>query len=149
VGDVRPDVHQVLDAVAAAALCDAFEEFSYLEEKHYEYGLGEGCPSTGKEADEKGTEGGDGHQEMLVEGVAVCDAFGCFTKGFVSDKEIWNKIDQEQLPGREVALFLYEYCNSEQYCRGGDEEQLLFHPAFLVFVVMLMMMLMVLVMMLV
>ena len=72
-GDVGTDVHEVGDAVTGLALSIALEEFADLEEEHHEDSLGVLGLGSGKETDEQGTESGDGHEEMLVEGVTVGD----------------------------------------------------------------------------
>ena len=70
---VRPYVHEVGDAVAGLALSVTLEEFTDLEEEHHEDGLRVLGLGTGEETDQEGTDGGDGHEEVLIEGVAVGD----------------------------------------------------------------------------
>ena len=71
---VRPYVHQMGDAVTALAFGVALEEFTDLEEEHHEDGLGVLGLGTGEKTYQQGTDSGDGHEEMFVEGVAVGDA---------------------------------------------------------------------------
>ena len=72
--NIWTDIHQVGNTFAALALGIALEEFTDLEEEHDEDGLRELrlCPR--QETDAKGADGGDGHEEMLVEGIALQDA---------------------------------------------------------------------------
>ena len=74
IGHVGADVHQVGNALAALAFGIALKEFANLEEQHHEDGLGELglCPR--EEADAEGTDGGNRHQEVLIEGIAVGDS---------------------------------------------------------------------------
>ena len=74
---VGPYVHQMGDAVTAPALGIALEELAHLEEKHHEHGLGELGLGARQETNAKCADGGDGHEEVLVEGVAVGDALPC------------------------------------------------------------------------
>ena len=68
---VGPDVHQMADALTALALGIALEELAHLEEEHDEDRLGELGLGTRQEADAEGSDSGDGHEEMLVEGIAM------------------------------------------------------------------------------
>jgi hypothetical protein len=79
---------------------------------------------------------------MLVEGVAAGYAFRRFLECLVSYQEIGDEIDEEQLPGGEAALFLYDYGSDEEY--GGDRYQdyLFLQSAFLMLMVMLMLVMM-------
>ena len=83
-GDVRTDVHEVGDAVAGLALSVTLEEFTNLKEKHHEYCLGVLGLGSGKETDEQGTDSGDGHEEMFVEGVTVGDTLPCLVQRLVA-----------------------------------------------------------------
>ena len=71
---VGTDVHEVGDAVAGLALGITLEEFANLEEKHHEDSLGVLRLGSGEKTYQQGTDSGDGHEEMFVEGVAVGDA---------------------------------------------------------------------------
>ena len=72
-GDVGADVHEMSDAVATLTLGVALEEFTHLEEEHHEDGLGVLCLGTWEKTDQQGTDGCNGHKEVLVEGFAVDD----------------------------------------------------------------------------
>ena len=97
VGCIRADVHQMGDAVTASAFCIVFEQFTNLKEKHDKHGLGKFRFSPWEKTDAKGTDGGQGHQEMLIEPIAFGDAFAGFSQGVVTDKQIRNQIDRQQL----------------------------------------------------
>ncbi len=92
-GGVGLQLEEVLDALAAASLGDAFKELADLEEEHHEDGFGELRLGTGQEPYAERADGGDGHQEMLVEGLAVQDAFGGLLEGVEAHDEIGYKID--------------------------------------------------------
>ena len=66
-------VHQMGDAVAGLALGVTLEEFANLEEKHHEDSLWILRLGSGEKTYQQGTDSGDGHEEMFVEGVAVGD----------------------------------------------------------------------------
>ena len=94
-GNIGPYVHQMGDAVATFSFGIAFKEFANLEEKHHEDGLWKFGVGTGKETDAQGTDGGEGHQEILVEEVASGNAFGSFFEGGVANEQIWHHIYKE------------------------------------------------------
>ena len=81
---IRPYIHQMGDTVAGLTLGVALEELADLEEEHHEdrfriLGLG-----FGEETDTEGTDGGDGHEEVLVEGIAVGDALPSLVQRLVA-----------------------------------------------------------------
>ena len=63
------------DGVAAFPFGIAFKEFADLEEQHDEDGFGEFRLGTGQKTDGESSERGNRHQEVLVEGVALGNAF--------------------------------------------------------------------------
>ena len=69
-------VHEVGNALTALSLGIALEQLAHLEEEHDEDGFGELGLGIWQEADAQGTYRGYRHEEMLVEGVAVGNAFG-------------------------------------------------------------------------
>ena len=71
---IRSDIHQMCNALATLSLGIALEQFTYLEEKHHEDGLGELrlCPR--QESDAQSADGSNRHEEMLVEGIALHNA---------------------------------------------------------------------------
>ena len=96
------------NALAALPFGIALEEFADLEEQHHEDGLGELglCPR--EEADAEGTDGGNRHQEVLIEGIAVGDSLRSLLQRVVADDQIRYKIDKQQLPGGQRQRFLDE-----------------------------------------
>ena len=70
---VRPYVHQMGDAVTALAFGVTLEEFANLEEKHHEDSLWILRLGSGEKTYQQGTDSSDGHEEVLIEGVAVGD----------------------------------------------------------------------------
>jgi hypothetical protein len=71
---------------------------------------------------------------MLVEGIAVGHALYGFVKRFVSDEQIGYEINKEQLPCGQLAVFLNDDGCDEKYYRNGDERELAFQTAVLMFV---------------
>ena len=122
------------DAVTAFTLGIAFEELADLEEKHHEDRLGELCLCTRQEANAECTDGCHRHEEMLVEGIAVGHALYGFVKCFVSDEQIGYEINKEQLPCGQLAVLLDDDGCYEKYYRNGDERELAFQTAVLMFV---------------
>ena len=84
VSDVGPDVHQMSDAITALTLGIALEEFANLEEEHDEDRLRKLRLSAWQETDTKGTDGGDRHEEMFIEHLALSNALPCFMERFVA-----------------------------------------------------------------
>ena len=80
---VWPNVHQVRDAVAALPFGIAFKQFAHLEEQHDEHRLRKLCLSSWQEADAQRADGGDSHQEVLVEHVSLGDALPGLPERFV------------------------------------------------------------------
>ena len=76
----------------------------------------------------------------LVECVAVRYAFRRFTQGLPSYQQVGYQIDQQQLPGGQVAFFLYEDSRNEQDDGQDYKKQLFLQAAF--FMPMLVLMLM-------
>ena len=62
------------DTVAGLALGVTLEEFADLEEEHHEDSLGILRLGSWEEADKQSADSGDGHEEVLVEGVTLHDA---------------------------------------------------------------------------
>ena len=82
---IRPNIHQMRNALPALALSVTLEEFTHLEEEHHEDGLGKLGLGTGEETDQEGTDGGHRHEEMLVEGITVGDTLPRLVKRLVTD----------------------------------------------------------------
>ena len=81
---VRTDIHQVRDALTALALSIALEQLAHLEEQHDEDGLRELCLGTWQEADAQGTDGGYRHQQVLVHGFTMHQAFHSFLQRIIA-----------------------------------------------------------------
>ena len=133
------------DAVAALALSITLEELTHLEEEHDEDGLRKLRLGPWQETDTEGADGGDRHEEMLIERSAVPQTLGGFAEGVVTDEEIWYKVHEQQLPCGQRQMVLYPYCGDEQQDGDADEQQLTAEAAMML-VVMLMMVLMVVLM---
>ena len=71
---------------------------------------------------------------MLVEGIAMGHALYGFVKRFVSDEQIGYEINKEQLPCGQLAVLLDDDGYDEKYYRDGDECELAFQTAVLMFV---------------
>ena len=134
---VGTDIHEVGNAVAAFSFGIALEQFSYLEEKHDEYRFGESGLRAGKESYAECPYRGDRHKEMLVEGVAVRDALDGFLQRVEAYDEVGDQIDQQELPGGQVAFLLDDHRCGEQNGRQGDQDDLSFQASFLVMMLML------------
>ncbi len=75
-GHVGADVHQVRYALAALAFSIAFEKLADLEKQHDEHRLWKLRLSPREETDAKCPDGGNRHEEMFVEGLAMRQALG-------------------------------------------------------------------------
>ena len=134
---IRADVHQMGDALPALALSITLEEFADLEEKHHENGLRELglCPR--QETDAEGTDSGDGHQEVLVERVAVGDALPRLMQRLMAYEQIRNEVDEQQLPLGELRVWavLDEDSDNQEDDGDADKQKLLTKATLLVVVV--------------
>ena len=74
---------------------------------------------------------------MLVEGVAVRNALSRFLQRVEANDEVGNQIDQQELPGGQVAFLLDDHRCGEQYGRQGNQDDLPFQASFLVMMLML------------
>lgn len=102
------------DTVVTLSLSIAFEEFTHLEEKHNEDSLSKLSLLARKETDAQGSYGGNGHQEMLIEHIAMSNTLGSLAQGVMTYQQIGNKINQEQLPGGKRACLLDEVSSYKQ-----------------------------------
>ena len=82
---IRPNVHQVGDAVAALAFGIAFEKLTDLEKQHDKDRLGKLRFGTGQKPDAKCPDSGNGHEEMLVESLAMRQALGSLLERVEAD----------------------------------------------------------------
>ena len=120
----------------------ALKEFAHLEEEHHKDCLGKLCLCTWQEADAQSAYRSYGHQEMLIEGVALQQPFSSLLQRACSYDEIRDEIDQQQLPRGECRCLLYDYCSYKQYHCCHNDSQLSVQPMLMMmFMVMLMMML--------
>ena len=135
-------IHKVGYAVATLALGVAFKQFAYLEEQHHEDCFGKLGLCTWQETDTERTDCGNGHKEMLVEHVAADDALKCFLQRIVTDKKIRHEVNQQQLPRRQTAILLYNYCADKQQRSKNDKQQCALHAVMLMVVMMMFMIVM-------
>ena len=127
------------DALAALSLGIALEQLANLEEQHDEDSLRELGIGSWQEPDGECAHRGNRHEEVLVEGIAVSNALSRLLQRVMSDEQIGNQVDKQQLPSRQRHVFLDNDGGNEQY-RGDDyAHQLVAQTA--VVVVMFMMML--------
>jgi hypothetical protein len=90
---IRTDVHEVGDAVAGLALGVTLEEFANLEEKHHEDSLWILRLGSGEKTYQQGTDSGDGHEEMFVEGITVDDTFPRLLERLMTDEQVGDEVD--------------------------------------------------------
>ena len=150
-GRIGPDVHQMGDRFPAAAFRDALEQFAHLEEQHHEHRLGKLRRGARQEADGERAQRGDGHEEVLVQGLAVRERLGRLRQGLPADDQVRDQVDQEIGPYRPIRFLLDDDRRDKQYGRECDLDDALLHlPLFVVvmvlpmFVLLVPMMLMVL-----
>ena len=124
------------DAVAALSLGIALEKLTDLEEQHDEDSLGKLCLGPWQETDAERSDGGHGHQKVLVEGIAVGNSFCCLLQCVVPDEQIGNKIDQQQLPCGQLAVLFDDDGGDEEHDGDGNQCQFA-SPRFVFMVVML------------
>lgn len=86
---------------------------------------------------------------MLVEHVATDDALKCFLQRILTDKKIRHEVNQQQLPRRQTAILLYNYCADKQQRSKNDKQQCAFTATMLMVVVMFVLVMLMLMMMLV
>ena len=123
IGHVRPDVHQMGDAVTAPPLRIGLEQFADLEKQHNEYRFRKLRLRTRQEAYAQRAEGGQRHQEMLVEHVSMPDAPGRLQQCLAADKQVRNQVNQQQLPGLPTVGMFQDYGRDEQqrgHCNQCD-----------------------------
>ena len=82
---IRPDIHQMRNALPALTLGITLEEFTHLEEEHHEDGFRILCLCPWQEAYQQRTDGGHRHEEMLVEGITVGDTLPRLVKRLMTD----------------------------------------------------------------
>ena len=93
VGVIGADIHEGADAAAAFADGVALEQFAGLVEEHDGDGLG--VVAVLVNGQRHGADRGHGHEEILVEDLAVFDALERFAENVVADGQIRHEIKQE------------------------------------------------------
>lgn len=117
---LRPDIHQVGDALSALPLGIAFEQLAHLEEEHHEDRLRKLRLGSWHETDGECTDGGHCHEEILVQRFAVQQTFRGFLQRLEAYQQVGHEIDEEQLPGGQRAAFLDNHGYSEE--QGGNDD---------------------------
>ena len=97
VGVVRADVHQLTDVPAAPAYCIALEPLADLIEQHDGDGLGV-IPAPLVQGQGNGAHSGHGHQEVLVEHLAVLDALQGLSQDVVTCDQIGDQVQPKPHP---------------------------------------------------
>ena len=114
IGRVGTNIHQVGYAAPAAPFGDMLKQLPYLEKEHNEHRFGELRLGTRQKTNGQRANGSDGHQKVFVQRFAVCKALRSLFQGVESGHQIWHKVNQQQLPGGQIALMLYYYrCNQQ------------------------------------
>ena len=91
IGVVGADVHELADAAAALADGDVLKKLAYLVEHHDGDALAE-------VAQRYRAYRGDGHKEVLVEGLAVLYALHGLHQRLIADYQIGDKVQRELEP---------------------------------------------------
>ena len=86
------DVHHLCDGVARFVDCVVFEEVTDLIEQH-------DCYCFGEFRQAECADGGDAHEEVLVEDMARCDVAGCFLENRPTEHQIGNEEDDKREEG--------------------------------------------------
>ena len=113
-GGVGPDLHQVRDRPPAASLGILFEELPELEEEHHEDRLRELALRPRQEAYPERPKSGDAHQEVLVQQLPLRYPFRRLPECIVTDNEVRDEVDEEQLPERQSHMVLYDYSHRQE-----------------------------------
>ena len=95
VGGVGADIHQGGDGLAGAAHGIVLKQLTHLVEEHDEDGLG-------ALAGGEGAHGGQGHEEVLVEDLAVSDVAGGLPQDVPANDPIGDQIEQKPEGGPAV-----------------------------------------------
>ena len=112
IGVVRADVHQVADVLAAAADGVALKQLADLVKQHDGHGLGI-VPEHHR------ADGGHGHEQVLVERLAVINALAGIDERLAADEQIRNEIQHELEPARDR----HKVQPNEQHGRCCYEQQ--------------------------
>ena len=69
---------------------------------------------------------------MLVEGLAVNQSFGSLSQCVVAYQQVGHQIYQQQLPGGQCAVLLYQHAAYQQHSRDDYQRQFVSQAAFVV-----------------
>ena len=105
IGIIRSDIHQFGNVPPAFAHGIALEQFADLVKQHYGDGLV--IIAGFQQADDQGPNGGDGHEEVFVEHLAVQDPFEGFPQDIMSDDEVGHQVQQHAQETLQQAAFLH------------------------------------------
>ena len=95
VGVVGGDVHHAGDRLAALAHRIALEQFSYLVEQHDGAALGKLRLGLGEADGGKSADGGDGHEERLVEGFAAPNVAPCLAQHVMAGDKVGDEVERK------------------------------------------------------
>ena len=129
------------NAFTALSFGIALEQLAYLEEEHHKDRLRKFGFRPRQEPDTERTDGGYRHQKMLVESLTFRQALDGFLQCVVTNQEVGNEVDHEQLPLGQVQSLFDSNRHDEQYDGDTNEPELL-AQRMLVMVLMFMFMLM-------
>ena len=127
------------NALTALSLGIALEQLAHLKEQHDEDRLRELRLGSWQESDAEGSDGGNGHEEMLIEGITMQHTFGCLLQRFVAYQQIRNQIYQQQLPRGQCHIFLNDDSGYQQRDSHKKQYQFSLHAPLFVMVVLVMM----------
>ena len=128
------------DGLAGATLGDAFEEFADLVEEHDEDAFRELRLHAGEETDAEGAEGGNRHQEVLVERFSVAQPFRGLFQRIPTDDEVRDQENEQLRPQGHGDMLREDAGADQQDRRRSNADDGLARAAF--FVMMFVMMLM-------
>ena len=97
-GRIGPDVHHLGNGVATLVFGVMLKELAHLEKQHDKHRLGKLHLGTRQETDEQRTDGGYGHKEILIEGVALANALPSLGQHIVTNEQIRYEVDDQLLP---------------------------------------------------
>ena len=117
IGVIRPDIHQLTDASAAAADGPALKELTDLVEPHDRHALG-------IFTEDHGADGGHSHQKVLIKDLPVHDAFPGLAQNIISHRQIRDQIEQKAQD--RIPVQGQESQNEHAHARGQDSGQQIF-----------------------
>ena len=112
IGVVRADVHQVANVFAAAADGVALKQLADLVKQHDGHGLGI-VPEHHR------ADGGHGHEQVLIERLAVINALAGIDERLAADEQIRDEVQHELKPARDR----HKVQPNEQHGRCCYEQQ--------------------------